>query len=438
MAPVGRCGPEPNTEHSIIFTSLLIPGRGQPVTDAAVVISAQSKKIKFVGSQNSVPEEYSDAPKTTVPVLLPGLWDCHVHFIGMMTPDLSQIPLIHPATSGARLARSAADTLNAGYTSTRDMGGVAPEVAMAIDEGLIPGPHIYSAGAALSQTAGHGDLWNLPAGWVSQCFGVASATKMYNGIGTVAICDGVDECRKAVRLQLRRNAKVIKILASGGATSLSDNLMFQQFSDEELKIIVEEAERAKRVVAAHAYGKEAALAAIRAGAKTLEHGAYLDEECFNKMKELGVILVPTMTAVNELLKNLDLLSPESREKAKEMAQTAKAMYKNAIKAGVKIALGSDIALSLIGTGLSHGRNGAELVYAVESGMTPLQVIEAATATAPETLGPQAPLSGQIKEGYDADLIALDSNPLDDISVVNNTEKVTHVWKDGKLYKSPPT
>jgi imidazolonepropionase-like amidohydrolase len=437
MAPVDQSESSSNSEHSVIFTSLLIPGRGEPITDAAVVISTKSKKIEYVGAQTSLPEKYSSAPKTTVPVLLPGLWDCHVHFIGTTSFNLSQIPLIHPATSGARLTRSAADTLNAGFTSVRDLGGYAPELAIAIDEGTIPGPHIYSAGAALSQTAGHGDLWDLPAGWVCQCNGIATATNMYNGVSALAICDGVDECRKAVRLQLRRGAKVIKIFASGGVTSLGDNPLYQQFSDEELKAIVEEAGRAKRAVAAHVHGKEGVMAAIRAGVKTLEHGTYMDEECFNIMKEHDLILVPTSTVIHEAQKNLNLLSPESRPKVEQLAKIAEEMYTIAIKSGVKIALGSDIIISIGRSGLSHGRNGAELVYAVEAGMTPLQAIEAATATSPETLGPQAPLSGQIKEGYDADLIALDSSPLEDISVVSNPDRVTHVWKDGKSYKSPP-
>ncbi|KAF2251598.1 amidohydrolase [Trematosphaeria pertusa] len=427
---------EAKKEYTVIQASLLIPGRGDPLKDGAVVIS-EDKKIHFVGPGSSIPEEYANCPRHNVPTLLPGLWDCHVHFAGATSFNLSQIPLIHPATAGARLARSAADTLNAGFTSVRDLGGWAPELSLAIEEGTIIGPHIYAAGAAISQTAGHGDLWDLPHGWVRQCCGITEPSHNQNtGVIPFCIADGVDECRRAVRLQLRRGAKVIKIFASGGVTSLGDNPLYQQFSDEELKTIVEEAGRAHRAVAAHVHGKEGIMAALRAGCKTLEHGTYLDDECFALMKEKDVILVPTSTVVHEAQKNADLLSPESRLKVVELGKVAAGMYRSAVKSGVKIALGTDLIVSIPGGGLSHGNNGAELGYAVEAGMTPLQAIEAATATAPETLGPQAPMSGQLKEGYDADLIALDGDPLEDITLVNKPDRITHVWKSGKLFKQP--
>lgn len=428
---------ETSHELTVIHASLLIPGRGDPISNAAVVISAKDNKILFSGPEADLPDTYAEAPNIRVPTLLPGLWDCHVHLVGFKTFNLSSAATLHPATAGARIARSAADTLNAGYTSVRDLGGYAPEVAVAINEGIIPGPNIYSAGGAISQTAGHGDLWDIPAGWARQCLGVTEPShNSFTGIAPFCIADGIDECRKVVRLQLRRGAQVIKIFASGGITSLGDNPLYQQFSDEELKVIVDEAARARRICAAHVHGKEGAMAAINAGCKTLEHGTYLDDECFALMKERDIILVPTATVMHEALKNAHLLSPEARVKALEAADTAKAMYKKAIRSGIKIALGSDLIISVPGTGLSHGNNGAEVVYAVEAGMTPLQAIEAATATAPETLGPQAPKSGLISHGYDADLIAVDGDPLRDIALLNQPDRITHVWKSGKLCKEP--
>ncbi|OCL03569.1 hypothetical protein AOQ84DRAFT_302547 [Glonium stellatum] len=425
---------ELNSDLTCIYAELLIPGRGDPTKDAAVVISSKSKKILFVGKQSDVPSKYASCPTIHVPYVLPGLWDCHCHFTGATTLNLSEIAKLSLATAGARLARSAADTLNAGFTSIRDLGGYAPELAVAIEDGTIPGPNIYSAGAAISQTAGHGDLFDLPAGWVWQCNGVAR-NDMTVGSSALCIADGVDECRKAVRLQVRRGAKVIKVFASGGVLSIADNPLYQQFSDEELKVIVEEAKRMHRVVAAHVHGKDGIMAALKAGCKTLEHGTYLDEEALNLMKEKEAILIPTRTIVKEALKNKDLLSPESQEKMVEVAKRGEKMYKEAIKSGVKIALGTDLGVSVPGLGLSHGNNGGELAYAVEAGMTPLEAIEAATANAPETLGPQAPLSGQVKEGYDADIIAVVSNPLKDIDVFRKAKNISHVWKGGKLFKS---
>ena len=214
----------------------------------------------------------------------------------------------------------------------------------------------------------------------------------------LCVADGVDECRKAVRLMIRRGAKVIKVLASGGVLSRDDDPKFQQFSDEELKVIVEEAARMNRVVAAHVHGKAGIMAAIKAGCKTLEHGTYLDEEAVKLMLEKDVMLVATRLIVIEGVKLKDSLSPESYKKMLETAKYHKKAYGLAIKKGVKCALGTDLGISVPGTGLSHGSAGAELLYAVEAGMTPLQAIEAATANGPATLGPMAPLSGQIKVG----------------------------------------
>ncbi|KAF2492970.1 amidohydrolase [Lophium mytilinum] len=415
---------------TLITTDLLIPGRGTPTKATAIILSSKTNKIVFVGPIPTLPSKYTHLPCTHVPVLLPGLWDCHCHFHGAKTLNLTPIATTHPATAGARLARSAADTLAAGFTSVRELGGYAPEIASAIDDGIIPGPTIYSAGAALSQTAGHGDLFDLPVGWVWQCQGVGA------GISPLCVADGVEECRKAVRLQIRRGAKVIKVLASGGVLSIADNPLYQQFSDEELKVIVEEAGRAHRVVAAHVHGKEGVMAALRAGVKTLEHGTYLDEEAMEVMKERDVILVATRTIVKEAVKNKDLMSPESAKKMMEVIEQSDQMYAAAIKVGVKIALGTDLGISTPGQGLSHGNNGGEFAYAVESGMTPLEAIEAGTASAPETLGPQAPLSGQIREGYDADVIAVVGNPLENVKVLGSAKNISHVWKRGELLKSP--
>ena len=159
------------------------------------------------------------------------------------------------------------------------------------------------------------------------------------------------------------------------------------------------------------------------------------------MIESDAMLVATRTIIEGGLKLRELWSPESYEKLQNMASQHKKAYKMAVAAGVKIALGTDLGLGGVNPSqpshiLGHGNNGRELVYAVEAGMTPLQAIEAATANAPVTLGPQAPLSGQLKAGYDADLIGLSENPLNNINVFANPENVTHVWQGGKLLKSP--
>ena len=314
----------------LIHANLLIPGRGPPTIDSNVVI--EDGKIVFIGPSRSLPSKYARLLPTYVPVLLPGLWDCHCHLMGAESFNFESIVTLSPATAGARLARSCADIMDSGFTSIRELGGWACEVAPAIDEGTIPGPHIYSAGAALSQTAGHGDVFNIPVGWAWQRLGVGKhANGETAGVSPLCLADGVDEVRKAVRLQIRRGAKVTKVLASGGVLSIGDDPMLQQFSDEELKTIVDEAGRMGRIVAAHVHGKAGILAAIRAGCKTLEHGTYLDEECIEEMKKHDVMLVATRTIVKEGVNHPELMSPESYKKMLETAKHHLQAYKLAVK-----------------------------------------------------------------------------------------------------------
>ena len=255
----------------------------------------------------------------------------------------------------------------------------------------------------------------------------------------LVLADGIDEMRKAVRLQIRRGAHVIKVCASGGVLSIADDPVRQQYSIEELRVAVEEANRMGRVVAAHCHGKPGILAALEAGVKTIEHGTYLDEECVKMMKEKDAILVPTRTIVKVALDyGKDLMAPESYEKLKVVAKYHLEAYKLAVKLGVRVALGTDLALSLPSDNpMSLGNSGQELVFAVQEGvMSEAEAIEAATVMGPETLGELGfkPKSGKIAVGYAADVIALEMNPLEDIEVLKTAEGITHVWKSGKLCK----
>ncbi|CAK41945.1 hypothetical protein CBS115989_8372 [Aspergillus niger] len=417
---------------TIIYAGLLIPGDGEPLRNAALVIS--DKIIAFVGSEADIPKKYLRSTQSThrVPVLMPGLWDCHMHFGGDddYYNDYTSGLATHPASSGARLARGCWEALQNGYTSYRDLAGYGCEVAKAINDGTIVGPNVYSSGAALSQTAGHGDIFALPAGEVLGSYGVMNPRPGYWGAGPLCIADGVEEVRRAVRLQIRRGAKVIKVMASGGVMSRDDNPNFAQFSPEELKVIVEEAARQNRIVSAHVHGKAGIMAAIKAGCKSLEHVSYADEEVWELMKEKGILYVATRSVIEIFLaSNGEGLVKESWAKLQALADSHLKAYQGAIKAGVTIALGTDTA--------PGGPTALELQFAVErGGMTPLEAIKAATANAPLSVGPQAPLTGQLREGYEADVIALEENPLEDIKVFQEPKAVTHVWKGGKLFKGP--
>ena len=419
------------SDTTVIFASVLVPGEGDPLTDSAVVI--KGKIIHWVGAQKELPEEYRDSIQPCrVPVLMPGLWDCHVHFTGAentsaATFAVSRI-MTDPVQAGANLARATYDTLMAGYTSVRCLGGYGTELNRAIEGGAIPGPNIYGAGAAIGQTAGHCDLFELPLGAVRNYLGVEAGHSAPN-----VLADGVEECRKAVRIQLRRGAKVIKVMASGGVLSRDDDVHLQQFSDEELSVIVSEAQRMGRTVAAHVVGKAGMLAAIRAGCRTLEHGIYLDDEVVSKMKEADTIFVPTRATLEALIEHPELLGPESRAKFEAAKKSADHSYRLALEADIKIAFGSDFS-GPPGTPRGHGRNALEISCGVKFGMTPLQAIKCATVNAVLTIGRQAPLTGQIRKGYEADVIAIRRNPLEDIDVLRDTDNITHVWKGGKLWK----
>jgi imidazolonepropionase-like amidohydrolase len=248
------------------------------------------------------------------------------------------------------------------------------------------------------------------------------------------LADGPDECAKAVREQLRRNAKVIKVCASGGVLSELDDPIHQQFTAAELRAIVEVAGLADRAVAAHCHGKPGIMAALRAGVRTIEHGTYLDDECCDAMRESGAILVPTRTIIEEMLASKDLVPGYAMAKLEVIADTHAQAVTRAYEHGVTIASGTDIAMTGPGLPNAWGQNGSEPGYLVKLGLSPLEAIQAATATGPLTLGPQAPRSGRLAAGYDADVITLDADPLADIDVLADPAQVSAVWTRGRPVK----
>ncbi|KKY24356.1 putative amidohydrolase [Phaeomoniella chlamydospora] len=289
---------------------------------------------------------------------MPGLWDCHVHFSSASSGDgpgyLAWLQA-HPATCGANLARGCWETIQAGYTSVRDVAGYGCEIAKAVED-------------------------------------------------------------------------VIKVLASGGIMSRDDDPNYAQFSPEELRVIVEEAERQGRIVAAHVHGKPGIINAINAGCKTLEHVSYGDEEVVKLMKEKKVLWIATRACIDYLIANSNEMEPESRRKVKALASAHKEAYELAIESGTDIALGTDGP-----PGVNFAK---EIEAAVKCGMTNLQALRAATAMGPRSIGGMAKKSGQLKVGYDADVLALERNPIQDVSVLQNWACITHVWKAGRLLKGP--
>lgn len=406
-----------------IEADLLIPGRGAPVADGTVVLDGA--RISYAGPASTAPP----TPGATVhkaTAVMPGMWDCHGHFIGTRTFDLDRVPLEAAELRAMRCVADLRAALDAGFTSVRDVGGLGVHLGRAVDEGSVDGPAVYGAGAILSTTGGHGDLHAFPLDWMESWAARG---------GTLRLADGQDECARAVRAQLRLNAKVIKVCASGGVLSEVDHPIHQQFTVAELKTIVEIAGLAERVVAAHCHGKPGILAALRAGVRTIEHGSYLDDECCDAMRESGAILVPTRSIIEDILANKAIVPAYAVAKLEALADTHAEAVTRAHEHGVTIACGTDIALSGSDLPNAWGSNGSELVHLVRLGMTPLEAIEAATATAPATLGPQAPRSGQLAAGYDADVITVRGDPVADISLLASPDNITAVWARGRHVKA---
>ena len=409
-----------------IVARQLLTGRGDPVDHATVVL--QDGRVAYAGPSPQAPETRG-ADVVGCDTVMPGLWDCHVHALGVTDLELSKVVTGRTEPQVLRAARDAQAALRMGVTTVREVGGLGVHIERVRQEGLLHAPRFYAANAILSTTGGHGDSHDLPLDWVDR-FGAEG--------GMLQVCDGVPEALKAVRRQLRMDARVIKVCASGGVLSEVDHPIHQQFRHDELRAIVEEAAMAERVVAAHCHGAPGIEAAIEAGVHTIEHGSYLDEDLAQGMVEHDMVLVPTRTIVDALVVSLFAegsdghgASPRMIEKGRMIADRHLEALQIAIEAGVMIAAGTDIGPSALDHPVGWGRHAKELELLVDAGMTELQAIEAATAMGPVTLGPQAPDAGMLMEGWEADVLALSEDPVRDITVLQDPASIVGVWQAGE-------
>ncbi|MGE3172347.1 MAG: amidohydrolase family protein [Planctomycetota bacterium] len=341
--------------------------------------------------------------------LLPGLIDCHVHLTGDLEGDFYLAAKTTPADDALRGARNARLTVQAGFTTVRNVGARGfSDVALmhAIDKGFVPGPRIVPAAHSLGITGGHADETGFAPGVLEQ--GPAQG-----------IADGVDECIKAVRYQIKHGAQWIKICATAGVLSFEGPVGNQQFSVEELRAIVAEAARHGVHVAAHAHGENGILEAVRAGVRSIEHGSMLTEDIVREMIAHGTFLVPTSYLAEAI--DLDVLPEPLRRKARFVLPLARRSLKLAIDRGVRIAFGTDAAV------IPHGVNAREFAVYVKLGMSPLDAIRTATVHAAALL--QKDDRGRIAAGALADLIAVDGDPLQDVTEL---ERVRWVMKGGEV------
>jgi imidazolonepropionase-like amidohydrolase len=370
------------------------------------VVTVQGGRIQSVGS-GSVPSgaRVIDLGDVT---LLPGFMDMHVHLTSDLTGDWTTRDVREsPADEALRGAHNAGLTLRAGFTTVRNLGaGGFSDVALmrAIERGDVIGPRIVPAGHAIGITGGHCDVTGYAPGVREEDY-------------RAGIADGVDAVVQAVRYQIKHGARVIKICATAGVLSFEGPVGAQQLSLEEMRAIVEEARRHGLRVAAHAHGTEGIIAAILAGVSSIEHGSRLSDSAIALMKARGTYLVPT-TALVEMI-DLDNLPPPIRAKAEQVMPLAKESVSRAIRAGVRIALGTDAAV------IPHGTNAREFSALVQRGMKPIDALRAGTLNAADLLGVDD--RGVIAPGKLADLVAVPGNPLQDITA---TERVCWVMKGG--------
>lgn len=351
--------------------------------------------------------------------VLPGLIDSHVHITSQTGPTsrLDEVTQssAQQAMDGARYARR---TLMAGFTTVADLGGDNDAVFAlrnATAAGDVPGPRIIAAGSAISVHGGHGDVNGF-------------REDVMHVLRPGSVCSGPADCSRAVREQVWKGADVIKITATGGVLSNTAAGLAQQFSDEELKAIVESAHRMGRRVTAHAHGADGIDSFLKAGGDSIEHGTYLDPEGVALMKKNGAYLVPTLMAGDFVYRVAsgpnNFLTPAQSAKALEAGPKMLAMAKRAHDGGVKIAFGTDTGVS------AHGDNAGEFGLLVKAGLSPLEAIQTATVNAADHLQISA-IAGSLTPGHSADLIAVQGDPLKDVEVL---KQVGFVMKAGTIYK----
>lgn len=395
---------------------------GKLADHGVVVVTGDT--ITAVGEGSAIPAgaKVIDLGDAT---LMPGMIDSHVHLDGQFEENwykgFYQDQTRSPAEQALYGSLYAKETLYAGFTSVRDVGSVdyiAAALSHAIDAGVIEGPRMIFSNYAIGSTGGHADSQDLPPN-VAPPFGPVQG-----------VCNGPEECRAAVRYQMKYGATVIKFMPSGGVLSLSDPVDVPELTQDEMDAIVGEAHTWHRKVAAHCHGDLAAKMAIKAGVDSIEHGTFLEDDTLKMMKDKGVYLVPTLYASYWVGQKADTYPPAIKKKALAAAAQSQIMFQHALKIGVPIAFGTDSAVE------PHGLDAFEFELMVKNGMSPADALMAATARAADLLygkrgdASVKPPVGTLEKDKWADIVALPGNPLADIKA---TEHPIFVMKGGICY-----
>ncbi len=417
-AALRAADPPPRT---LVHAGTLIDGAAeQPRKEVTVVIEGD-RVVEVVAGYRApaAGEKLIDLKSATV---LPGLMDMHTHLSSELSAtSYSERFFMSVPDQTIRAQEYARRTLLAGFTTVRELGdtdGISVALRKGAAEGWMVGPRIFAAGKSIATTGGHADPTN------------GLAPRFRGDPGPLdGVINGVDDARKAVRQRYKEGSDVIKLTVTGGVLSLAANGQNPQFTDDELKAVVETARDYGLKVAVHAHGAEGMKRAIRAGVDSVEHGTYMDDEAMRLMKERGTWYVPTIIAgkwVAEKSNDPGYLPAIVRPKAAAVGPKIQDTFSRAYKFGVKIAFGTDSGVS------PHGQNAREFQYMVEAGMPPMAAIQAATRNAAQLLGQEKDL-GTVEKGKFADLVAVPGDPLADITVL---QRVSFVMKAGKVFKQP--
>lgn len=405
-------------QRTIIHCGNLIDGKTNDVQPQMTIVVEGSKIVAvekgFTKAGSS--DKLIDLSKKTV---LPGLIDMHVHLENETNKDQNlQRFTLNDADIAFRSTVFAKKTLLTGFTTVRDLGGSGVNIALrnAINQGLVTGPRIFTAGKSIATTGGHADPTN---GYRKDLMGDPGPKE--------GVVNGVEDARQAVRQRYKDGSDMIKITATGGVLSIAKDGSNPQFTDEELKAIIETAKDYNMHTAAHAHGAEGMKRAVQAGITTIEHGTKMTDEVMDLMIQKGTFFVPTISAgkfVAEQAKVPGYYHPLVVPKALEIGPQIQQTFSKAYKRGVKIAFGTDAGV------FPHGDNGKEFTYMVEAGMPAMEAIKSATIIPAGILGISDKI-GTLEAGKFADIVATDENPLKNIKTM---EKVSFVMKEGIVYK----
>lgn len=399
----------------------VIDGKGNVIEDAAVLTA--DNLITAVGKKEDVkiPKD-ARVMDVTGKTLMPGMMDAHTHHTISSSGNLIESSLnTYGALCSLQTYVNLLETLKAGFTTVRDVGAMEYcDVAAKtmIESGKLIGPRVIACGKELCQTGGHGEV----------CERFPWVTTKYSA---VEVCDGVAECRRAVRKQVWMGVDTVKIFASSGIYDPYTGHTRNEFAKDELEAIIEEAKAAGKKIAVHCHSASNAKICIQAGVSSIEHGMYLDEETLDMMVEYGTVWVPTATVYFNIAGGENQgVNASSVENAQKGLAIQEAMFRKALRKGVKIGLGTDAGTVLT----PHGSNARELEIFNKWGMNTMECIKAATMINAELFGVDK-ITGSIEAGKEADMLIIDGNPLQDIRILQEQDKILQVIKGGNEIKN---